>query len=82
MSFRLLIDECLSPELVALAIAAGHVESTCARDRSGFSCGSEPLDRYLQQQARQDSEKRVAAPFVLAEPLQTAASATTPRRPP
>jgi hypothetical protein len=33
MSFRLLIDECLSPELVALAIAAGHVESTCARDR-------------------------------------------------
>jgi hypothetical protein len=33
MSFRLLIDECLTPELVALAIAAGHVESTCARDR-------------------------------------------------
>jgi uncharacterized protein (DUF1778 family) len=34
MSFRLLIDECLSPELVALAMAAGHVESTCARDRN------------------------------------------------
>ena len=33
MSFRLLIDECLSPELVELAVAAGHVESTCARDR-------------------------------------------------
>lgn len=33
MSFRFLIDECLSPELVELAIAAGHVESTCVRDR-------------------------------------------------
>jgi len=29
------------------------------------------LDRYLQQQARQDAEKRVAAPFVLAEPPAT-----------
>jgi GNAT superfamily N-acetyltransferase len=37
-------------------------------DRSSFACGSEPLDRYLQQQARQDAEKRVAAPFVLIEP--------------
>ena len=37
-------------------------------DRRGFSCGSEPLDRYLQQQARQDAEKRVAVPFVLVEP--------------
>lgn len=33
MTFRLLIDECLSPDLVQLAIAAGHVESTCVRDR-------------------------------------------------
>ncbi len=33
MTFRLLIDECLSPELVDLAVAAGHVESTCLRDR-------------------------------------------------
>jgi len=33
MSFRLLIDECLSPELVDLALAAGHVESTCTRNR-------------------------------------------------
>jgi predicted nuclease of predicted toxin-antitoxin system len=33
MSFRLLIDECLSPELVEAAVATGHVESTCARDR-------------------------------------------------
>jgi predicted nuclease of predicted toxin-antitoxin system len=33
MSFRLLIDECLTPELVQLAIDAGHAESTCVRDR-------------------------------------------------
>ena len=29
MSLRLPIDECLSPDLVDLAIAAGHVEPTC-----------------------------------------------------
>ncbi len=33
MSWRLLIDECLSPELVSMAVAAGHPESTCVRDR-------------------------------------------------
>ncbi|MFZ4540143.1 DUF5615 family PIN-like protein [Propionivibrio sp.] len=33
MTFRLLIDECLSPDLVQLAVAAGHVESTCVRNR-------------------------------------------------
>lgn len=37
-------------------------------DRASFSCGSAVLDRYLQQQARQDAEKRVAAPFVLTQP--------------
>ena len=26
-------QECLSPDLVDLAVAAGHVESTCLRDR-------------------------------------------------
>lgn len=35
--------------------------------RSGFSCGVEPLDRYLREQAGQDARKRVAAPFVLCE---------------
>ncbi len=29
MTFLLLNDECLSPDLVELAVAAGHVESTC-----------------------------------------------------
>ena len=37
-------------------------------DRAPFSCGSAALDRYLQQQARQDAEKSVAAPFVLTAP--------------
>jgi predicted N-acetyltransferase YhbS len=36
-------------------------------DRSALSCGVEPLDRYLREQARQDARKRVAAPFVLCE---------------
>ena len=40
-------------------------------ERGGFSCGSGALDRYLQQQARQDADKRVAAPFVLVEPPST-----------
>lgn len=39
-----------------------------AHDRDSFACGSEPLDRYLKLQARQDAQKRVAAPFVLLEP--------------
>jgi predicted GNAT family N-acyltransferase len=34
-------------------------------DRSAFDCGSPSLNRYLHQQARQDADKRVAAPFVL-----------------
>jgi len=36
-------------------------------ERKDFSCGVEPLDRYLRQQAGQDARKRVAAPFVLCE---------------
>jgi predicted GNAT family N-acyltransferase len=33
--------------------------------RAAFSCGVEPLDRYLKQQAGQDAGKRVAVPYVL-----------------
>ena len=33
MTFRFLIDECLTPELAQMAVDAGHVESTCVRDR-------------------------------------------------
>lgn len=39
-----------------------------SHDRASFDCGSAALDRYLHQQARQDAEKSVAAPFVLIEP--------------
>lgn len=41
-------------------------------DRVAFNSGAEALDRYLKQQARQDADKRVAAPFV-------AVSAADPR---
>ena len=36
-------------------------------DRSGFTCGSEPLDTYLRVQVGQDARKRVAATCVLCE---------------
>ena len=41
-------------------------------DRSAFACGSPALDRYLLQQARQDADRRIAAPFVLVDPPGTA----------
>jgi GNAT superfamily N-acetyltransferase len=34
-------------------------------ERTAFSCGVEPLDRYLWKQASQDAAKRVTAVFVL-----------------
>jgi predicted GNAT family N-acyltransferase len=37
-------------------------------DRTTFHCGSEALDRYLKQQARQDADKHVAAAFVAVRP--------------
>ena len=39
-----------------------------SHERAAFSCGSAALDRYLKQQASQDAEKSVAAPFVLTAP--------------
>lgn len=47
MTYRLLIDECLSPELVDLAIAAGHVESTCVRDRGLLKAKDPDLMGYV-----------------------------------
>lgn len=35
--------------------------------RDEFQCGIEALDRYLKQQARQEADKHVAAPFVLVQ---------------
>jgi GNAT superfamily N-acetyltransferase len=37
-------------------------------DRKSFDCGNEDLNRYLREQARQDAEKRVAAPFIFTQP--------------
>lgn len=46
-----------------------QIEALAKRhERAGFTCGIEALDRYLHQQARQDADKHVAAPFVLTEP--------------
>jgi hypothetical protein len=47
MTFRLLIDECLSPGLVDLAVDAGHVESTCLRDRELLATKDWKLMRYI-----------------------------------
>jgi GNAT superfamily N-acetyltransferase len=33
-------------------------------DRSGFACGSAPLDRYFREQASQDIKRRIATRFV------------------
>lgn len=37
-------------------------------DRKAFTCGAEPLDRYLQTQVSQDLKSKVAAAFMLTEP--------------
>jgi len=36
-------------------------------DRTGFRCASAPLNTYLQQLARKDAERRVAAVFVMVD---------------
>jgi hypothetical protein len=46
---RLLIDECLSPELVQLAIEAGHVESSSVRDRGRLGLKDWELMEYVIQ---------------------------------
>ncbi len=38
---------------------------TADHDRESFRCGVEPLDRYIQQQAGQDSKRNTAAVFIL-----------------
>jgi GNAT superfamily N-acetyltransferase len=39
-----------------------------AHDRTAFSCGKEPLDRYIGQQASQDVRRGVASVFVAVAP--------------
>jgi hypothetical protein len=51
---------------VTAAAPALRIEPLSSRhDRSNFASGVEPLDRYLKQQAGQDSRRRVASCFVL-----------------
>lgn len=38
-----------------------------SHDREGFDCGSEPLNRFLRQLARQHNERGVARTFVMVE---------------
>lgn len=54
---------------MALILKPEHISPlTKAHERKSFDCGNEELNRYLREQARQDAEKRVAAPFVLTQP--------------
>jgi len=54
---------------LALILAPEHISPLeKAHERKSFDCGREDLNRYLREQARQDAEKRVAAPFVLTQP--------------
>lgn len=54
---------------MAFILAPEHISPlTKAHERKSFDCGHEDLNRYLREQARQDAEKRVAAPFVLTQP--------------
>ncbi len=54
---------------MALVLAAEHIGPLEKRhDRKSFDCGDENLNRYLREQARQDADKRVAAPFIFTQP--------------
>ncbi len=54
---------------MALILAPEHIGPLAkAHERKSFDCGSDDLNRYLREQARQDAEKRVAAPFVFTQP--------------
>jgi predicted GNAT family N-acyltransferase len=44
---------------------AFRIEPLGDHERTAFSCGVQPLDRYFREQASQDARKRAAAPFVL-----------------
>ena len=44
-----------------------RIEALGLHDRSGFSCGVEPLDSYVRNQVGQDIRRRVAACYVAVE---------------
>jgi len=54
---------------LALALVPEHIcPLEKAHERKSFDCSNDELNRYLREQARQDTEKRVAAPFVFTQP--------------
>jgi len=59
-------DRNLPPEYTVEALASHH-------DRAGFNCGVPALDLYLQRQARQDMNRRLAAVFILTPDSKTIA---------
>lgn len=50
-----------------------RIEPLGDHDRSRFSCGVDPLDRYFRQQVTQDIRRRVSNCFVAVEPDQPVA---------
>ena len=46
---------------------AFRIEPLAKQDRSGFTCGSEPLDRYFRSRVSQDIRRRVAACYIALE---------------
>ncbi len=46
-TFKLFIDECLSPELVQMAVDAGHIESTCVSYRGPLGVKDWNLMTYV-----------------------------------
>lgn len=54
---------------MALILAPEHINPLEKKhERKQFDCGYQDLNRYLCEQARQDADKRVAAPFVFTQP--------------
>ena len=47
MSLKLLIDECLSPDLVSMALPAGHPETTCVRNWGWLGLKDHDLMRHV-----------------------------------
>jgi hypothetical protein len=41
------------------------IEPLGGHDRAAFSCGKEPLDRYIREQASQDVERHITSAFVI-----------------
>lgn len=50
-----------------MTVAPFVIETLAAHDRTDFTCGVEPLDRYFRQQVMQDIRRRVTACYVAVE---------------